>query len=480
MIAFLIAGTGSGVGKTTTALALMAAFRQRGFAVQPFKCGPDFLDTGHHTAICGRSSRNLDSWLLDAASIQTIFRVACGGAGVAIVEGMMGLFDGVAGGGEQGSSAEIAKQLGLPVVLVLDASKSARSVAAVVKGFETFDPGLRMAGVVLNGVAGENHYRILERAILSSCAAPILGWLPKDAGVAIAERHLGLHGAAEQEDLTNSNERLKTFAAFAEAHLAPDRFLQYSCTLENASGKEQPRFGKSGQKIRLGVARDRAFSFYYEDNFDILREFGAELVEFSPLSGGLPADLDALYLGGGYPELHAQRLSENGTLLRAIREFAAAGKPVYAECGGMMLLAETLTTSDGQSFPMVGALPLSVQMTGKLVHFGYVEVEIMEDCLLGSKGTTMRGHSFHCSQATVTGTIRTAYCARYSLSGREEMEGYGKDRVLASYIHLHFRSNPSLARAFLAQARETREAPRLSSGLAPGLSPRAALEGRAR
>lgn len=467
MIAFLIAGTGSGVGKTTAALALMAAFRHRGFTVQPFKCGPDFLDTGHHTALCGRASRNLDTWILDPACVQTIFRTACGDADVAIVEGMMGLFDGVSGCGEQGSSAEIAKLLGLPVVLVLDASKSARSIAAMVKGFETFDPGLRIAGVLLNGVAGENHYRILESAIRSSCAAPVLGWLPKDPGIAIAERHLGLHGAAEQID---PSERLRTFATFAEAHLVLDRFMQYSCMLEDASFEQQPGTGEPRQKIRVGVARDKAFSFYYEDNFDILRDFGAELVEFSPLSGDLPPDLDALYLGGGYPELHAQTLSENRKLLAAIKDFAASGKPVYAECGGMMLLAETLTTTAGQSFPMVGALPLSVQMTSKLVHFGYVDVEIMEDCLLGAKGTTMRGHSFHCSQATVTGTIRMAYHVRYSLSGREESEGYGRDRVLASYIHLHFRSNPSLAQAFLAQAQEAREAPRLSSRLTSDLS----------
>jgi cobyrinic acid a,c-diamide synthase len=456
MIAFLIAGSASGVGKTTTALALMAALRRRGLRVQPFKCGPDFLDTSHHTAICGRPSRNLDSWLLDAGSIRSIFNHASRDADVAIAEGMMGLFDGVRGGGEQGSTAEIAKQLGLPVVLVLDAAKSARSIAAVLKGFETFDPELRFAGVVLNGVAGEDHYRLLEQAIISSCVSPILGWLPKQTEVAIPERHLGLRSAVEQPD---SEDRLRAFAAFAEAHLDLERLMKHSYKLEGAIAARQQRSAKPENKIRLGVARDRAFSFYYEDNFDIFREFGAELVEFSPLVDALPEGLDALYLGGGYPELYAQTLSGNRSMLSAVRDFAAAGKPIYAECGGMMFLAETLVSLTGESFPMAGVLPLRVQMTGKLVHFGYADVAFSEECLLGAKGTIMRGHSFHFSQAAVTGSVGTAYRVRYSLSGKEEREGYVKHNVLASYVHLHFRGNPSAAQTFLAHAGEARGLP---------------------
>ncbi|HEV2274724.1 MAG TPA: cobyrinate a,c-diamide synthase [Acidobacteriaceae bacterium] len=465
MIAFLVAGTASGVGKTTVSLALMAALRQRGFAVQPFKCGPDFLDASHHSAICGRASRNLDGWMLDLHANRGIFDSACRDAQVAVVEGMMGLFDGVAGGGEEGSSGEMAKRLGLPVVLVLDASTSARSIAAVVKGFETFDPELRFAGVVLNGVAGESHYRMLEAAIVSSCKLPILGWLPRNSELAIPERHLGLHGAAEQENSPEKlEERLKAWAAFAEANLDLDSILRNrDCAylpdqpVQPAVPAEAPLV-VSGEKIRLGVARDQAFSFYYEDNFDLLREFGAELVEFSPLTGSFPENLDALYFGGGYPELHAQRLSENRTLLAAVRSFASAGRPIYAECGGMMYLAQTLTNVEGETFPMAAVLPLAVQMTRRLVHFGYAEAEFTLDCLLGRKGTRMRGHSFHCSQAALTGELDTAYRVRFSLSGREENEGYSRGCVLASYIHLHFRANPQAARAFLEHALHGRKA----------------------
>jgi len=455
MIAFLIAGTASGVGKTTTALALMAAFRQRGFAVQPFKCGPDFLDTGHHTVVSGRASRNLDTWMLDGKTNRIIFQNACINADIAIVEGLMGLFDGVAGGTEEGSSAEMAKLLRLPVILVLDASKSSRSLAAVAKGFEAFDSGVHLAGIVLNGVAGENHFRILERAIGSTTGVPILGWLPRESAVTIPERHLGVHTAAEQ---TNVQERLEALAAFAERNLNLDLLLQLDYLPDSPPATNLKNSATQRTQVRLGAARDRAFSFYYEDNFDLLRECGAEIVEFSPLSDEhLPAEIDGLYLGGGYPELYAERLSQNRKMLKDVRAFAGAGKPIYAECGGMMYLAQSLTTLNGKVFPMTGVLPLGIEMTKKLVHLGYADVEFMEDCLLGKKGTTVRGHSFHCSQATITDELRTSYRVRYSLSGREEMEGYSRKNILGSYIHLHFCANPSLAAAFVRQAHLSRQ-----------------------
>ena len=450
MIAFMVAGTASRVGKTTCSLALMAAFRRRGLAVQPFKCGPDFLDTGHHTSICGRSSRNLDTWMLSKQANRELFSQASAGADVAIVEGMMGLFDGVAGGTDQGSSAEIAKLLDIPVVLVLDASKSARSIAAVVKGFEAFDPGVRFGGIILNGVSSENHFRMLEPAIALNSRLPILGWLTRNPDITIPERHLGLHTAAEQNDWPA---RCDSFAAFAEAHLNLDFLLRGEIWPHTTPAARPPKSPPQENRVRLAVAKDRAFSFYYQDNFDLLRECGAEIVEFSPLSDEqLPDDVDAIYLGGGYPELYAQALSENSRLLARIRSFAADGKPMYAECGGMMYLAESLTTLNNESLPMAGVLPLQIAMTQKLVHFGYAEVEFTEDCILGEKGTTVRGHSFHCSQATVTGPLETPYRVRYSLSGREEAEGYSRQNVLASYIHLHFCANPGIAAAFVKRA----------------------------
>ncbi len=450
MIAFMVAGTASGVGKTTCSLALMAAFRRRGLAVQPFKCGPDFIDTGHHTTICGRSSRNLDTWMLSRQTNLELFSEACAGADVAVVEGMMGLFDGAGGETDESSSAEIAKLLDIPVVLVLDASKSSRSIAAVVKGFETFDAGVRFGGILLNGVAGDQHFRLLEPAIASNSNVPILGWLPRDLDLTMPERHLGLHTADERTDWPR---RCDALAAFAEAHLNLDLLLHGESWSHAIPAARPSKSSAREERIRVAVARDRAFSFYYQDNFNLLSECGAELIGFSPLfDEQIPEDADAIYLGGGYPELYAQVLSENRGLLAGIRRFAEDGKPIYAECGGLIYLAESLTTLNGESFSMAGVLPLHIAMTSKLVHFGYAEVEFTEDCLLGEKGTTARGHSFHCSEAAITGPMETRSRVRYSLSGREEAEGYSLRNVLASYIHLHFRANPDLAASFVKRA----------------------------
>ena len=457
MRGLLVSGTASGVGKTTVALAIMAGLRRRGLAVQPFKCGPDFLDTGHHTRICARTARNLDTWMMSVEANRSVLRNAAHGADVIVAEGMMGLFDGKSGNTEIGSSAEIAKLLRLPVVLVVDAAKSARSVAAVVLGFELFDPELRLVGVILNRIASERHYEMLRDAIEASCKTKILGWLPLEPAIAIPERHLGLQGAAEQA--ADSHEAaVDALASLAEQHLNLDGLLELNCGLEiteseSARTADSPR---SGNAVRIGVPSDHAFSFYYEDNLDMLREQGAEIVRFSPLKdASLPANLDALYLGGGYPELHAEQLSNNREMLEQVCAFAASGKPVYAECGGMLYLSEKLRT-DQASYAMVGALPLSMRMTEKLVQFGYVTVEFTEDCLLGRKGTVVRGHSFHYSRIESHGDMETSYHVQYSMSGKEEMEGFRKGNVLASYIHLHFRANPVVAENFVAAIQRPR------------------------
>ena len=443
MKAFLIAGTASGVGKTTVSLALCAAFRERGLRVQAFKCGPDFLDTGHLSAISGRAARNLDSWMLDEQSNRDIFARGAANADIAIVEGMMGLFDGVSGGGEKGSAAEIAKLLSLPVILVLDASKSARSLAAVIHGFETFDPQLRFAGLVLNQVAGDSHYRLLRDAIGSTSRTPLLGWLPRDEAVAIPERHLGLRTAEEE---SSPDEKRRSFAAFAEKHLALDRLLD----TEDAGPQTAPTITRSPARISLGVARDPAFCFYYQDNLDLLEAAGAKIVAFSPLSdSALPPGLDALYLGGGYPEVYAEQLSSNRGFLASLQSFAQSGRPIYAECGGMMYLAEELCTREGHAFSMASILPLRIEMTERLVRFGYVEVEFAQDCFLAGKSTVARTHSFHYSRATPTGELSAPFQARYSLSGLNDSEGCLLGNVLASYFHLHFAGNPAMAEAFV-------------------------------
>jgi cobyrinic acid a,c-diamide synthase len=456
MIAFVVAGTASGVGKTTVTLALMAAFRERRLVVQPFKCGPDFLDAGHHSAICGRVARNLDTWMLDGEANRVIFENATYDADVAIVEGMMGLYDGVGGGTDEGSTAEIAKLLNVPVVLVLDAANSARSIAAIVKGFESFDAKLRFAGIVLNGVSSTDHYRMLEAAIREVTATPLLGRIPKDPSITIPERYLGLHTIEEQSSSGQYAARLREIA---RQHLDLKQLLEPSSPGVASSSVKSPTqinplsSGKS--RVRIGVARDKAFSFYYEDNFDLLREHGAECVFFSPLADlHLPQNLDALYLGGGYPELYADTLSRNMQMSAEIRSFASS-KPIYAECGGLVYLGRSLALLDDNVLPMSGVLPLDFEMTPHLVQFGYVDVEFVADCLLGEKGTTVRGHSFHCSRLRSLGNLPTVYHVQYSLSGQAEPEGFAYKNVLASYIHLHFRGSPVIAASLVEAARRS-------------------------
>lgn len=455
MIGFVVAGTASGVGKTTTALALMAAFRERGTVVQPFKCGPDFLDTGHHTAICGRASRNLDTWMLDTDANRAIFARACVDADVAIVEGMMGLYDGASGGAEKGSTAEIAKLLCLPVVLVLDAAKSARSIAAVVKGFESFDPELQFAGIVLNGVSSEGHFRMLQDAIRPVTNTPILGRIPRDASLAIPERHLGLRTAEED---AAPEERLASFVRAARDYLDLEPLLDCTLSQEDPDDNVSASLKSAAPQVRFGVARDKAFSFYYADNMELMRECGIEVVEFSPLHDEvLPSDLDGLYLGGGYPELYAEGLSANKKMHAAIRSFAEPGYPIYAECGGMMYLGRSLTAVDGREFEMVGLLPVEFAMTSKLVKFGYVEVELANDCILGRKGQRVRGHSFHYSRMRADESFPAAYVVRYSLSQQTEQEGLSSNNILASYIHLHFWGNLGIVLSLRDAALRARE-----------------------
>ncbi|MGO8816564.1 MAG: cobyrinate a,c-diamide synthase [Terriglobia bacterium] len=416
---FVVAGPSSGVGKTTLALGLMAAFRKRGLQVQPFKCGPDFIDAGHHTRACGRPSRNLDGWMLSRDSNRDTFRRSVAGADVCIVEGVMGLFDGARGKSDVGSTAEMAKLLGLPVVLVVDASSVARSVAALVHGFETFDPQLETFGVIFNKVAGPTHYALLRDAVESACGAVPLGYLPRDPRIEIPERYLGLFTAGE--DLLPDSS-LAVLAEIVEEHIELDKLLACAASIV-APFTAEPSAPKIAN-VRLGVARDRAFCFYYEDNLDALRAAGAEIVEFSPLAdAALPAGLDALYFGGGYPELYAGQLSANVGMIAAVKKFADGGGVIYAECGGLMYLANRIVARDGGVFPMAGILPLGVQMTDRLVNFGYAEVSLTADCLWGAAGARARGHSFHCSQIIEAGEMDRTYRVSYTLARREESEG---------------------------------------------------------
>jgi cobyrinic acid a,c-diamide synthase len=450
--AIVIAGPASGVGKTTIALGLMAACRRRGLVVQPFKCGPDFIDAGHHTRVCDRPSRNLDGWMLSGDTNRAVFAAHTRTADVAIVEGVMGLFDGARNSGE-GSTAAMAKLLRLPILFVVDASKMAASAAALVRGFETFDPAVRIAGVVFNQLGSAGHYGLLRDALEQSGCAPAVGYLPKDGSLRIPERHLGLYTA--DEDVL-AKPALDHLSLLMEQFVDLDRVLALaSLEDEHQTAALPPR--PAGDAARIAVARDRAFCFYYEDNLDALRAAGAEIVEFSPLADRmLPEGTDALYLGGGYPELHAAELSANHSMRGAIARFVESGGPTYAECGGLMYLGRHLRLRDGEQIPMAGVLPFGTAVTDRLVRFGYTEVSFTADCWLGRRGATARGHSFHYSQIDGAPDADCVYHARSTLSGAAGPEGFLVGNVLASYIHLHFLSNPQLSVNFVGAARRSR------------------------
>jgi cobyrinic acid a,c-diamide synthase len=427
----MIAGTHSGVGKTTVATGIMAALRRRGLRVQGFKVGPDFIDPGFHETATGRPSHNLDGWMLTRETNLDIFASATEDADVAVVEGVMGLFDGKTATSLSGTTAEMAIWLDTANVLVLDASAMAGSAAAVVHGFDTLAPELGLAAVVCNKVAGPGHYSLLRDAMSSRCRPAILGYLPLDKSYSIPERHLGLHRA--QETLTG--ERLSGLSEWIESHLDLDQLLELGSRPDKPA-PHPPSYSIKPPQARIGVARDAAFCFYYQRNLDLLRSYGAELIEFSPISDKvLPSGLDGLYLGGGYPELHAGELSSNTSMRSAISQFAEEGAPIYAECGGFMYLTEAIVDSYGQRWPMVGAYPTTARMRPHLAKLGYIEVEYC--------GSKARGHEFRYSDID---PMPDSICRVY-----QPAEGYRVYSVLGSYIHLHFASCPEFAQRFVRE-----------------------------
>jgi len=447
----VIAGVSSGVGKTTVTLGLVEALRRRGLAVQAFKVGPDFIDPGLHALVTGRPSYNLDGWMCGRDhALDTVARHASD-ADVALVEGVMGCFDGIDGTSEDGSTAQVAKWLGAPVVLVIDARSQSRSAGAVVLGFERFDPDLRVAAVIANRVGGDLHGRWVRQAIAASCRAVPVGAIARDEALTLPERHLGLVTAAEGLLTPELRQRL---GDVIERSVDVDRLLALGAPVHTATGSSAAR--SAPPRVRIGVAHDTAFQFYYAENLDLLRAAGAELVCWSPLADRELPDVDGLYIGGGYPELHAARLAANADLHTALRRFAEAGKPIYAECGGLMYLAEAIEDLDGVTHRMVGLLPATVRMRPRRLTLGYTSVLLTGDAPIGGAGTTARGHEFHYSSLDpVPDSVSRVYQVSQRRGG-ERAEGYLIGRTLMSYVHLHFGSNPDLARSFVRACGERR------------------------
>ncbi len=424
--AFLVGGTTSGSGKTTLTLGILAALKNRGFKVQPFKCGPDFIDPTLHTMVTGTVSRNLDLRMAGASFCRTSFFRNIQEGDVAVIEGVMGLFD-----GGHSSSAALSIILSLPVVLIIDVSSAAESIAAVLKGFETYNPEVRISGVIFNRVGSLRHKELISEAVMKNCSTEILGFFPRDAEFTIPERHLGLV-MGEENPLTD--EQVDCLAQAIEENINIDRLLQLNMVKVDYRKRGAVK-RNIDQRVTLAVARDQAFCFYYQDNFELFEQEGIDIVFFSPLHDQrLPEDMDGIYIGGGYPELYADDLSKNEEMRKQIKAWVDLGGPLFCECGGFMYMTQELIDLKNEHFPMVGAFPAKVAMNNRLSRLGYREATLTDNCIFGETGDVLYGHEFHYSSIK---EMDPAVATVFKLQDGKK-EGYVIKNVLGGYLHLHF------------------------------------------
>ncbi|MEY9489474.1 cobyrinic acid a,c-diamide synthase [Streptomyces calvus] len=439
----VVAAPSSGSGKTTVATGLMAALAARGLAVSPHKVGPDYIDPGYHALATGRVGRNLDAYLCGAELVAPLFLHGARGCDIAVVEGVMGLYDGAAGEGELASTAHVAKLLRAPVVLVVDAAKQSRSVAALVHGFASFDPQVRVAGVILNKVGSDRHEELLREA-LDSAGMPVLGVLRRAPQVNTPSRHLGLVPVAERRD-----QALEAVAAMA-AQVSAGCDLDALVALARSAGAvaqtawEAP-VHPSGRRPVVAVAGGPAFTFSYAEHSELLTAAGAEVVAFDPLRDEeLPEGTRGLVVGGGFPEVYAAELSANEPLRKAVADLAAGGAPVAAECAGLLYLCREL---DGM--PMCGVLDATARMSERLT-LGYRDAVAVSDSVLAGAGTRMRGHEFHRTVVEPGAGAAPAWGVR---APERRVEGFVQRGVHASYLHTHWASEPGVARRFVERCR---------------------------
>ncbi len=446
--AILVAGSGSGCGKTTVTLGIMAALQARGLKVQPFKTGPDFIDPTLHRLVTGRTSYNLDMRMCGQNYVRSLFGHKCSvnAPDICVVEGVMGMFD-----GGTGSAAALSSALEIPLILVVDVTSAAESVAAVVHGFETLREDVSVAGVILNKVASPVHARLAGDAVKKYCRAPVVGMIPRDAQVSIPSRHLGLYMGGENPIGPGE---IKALAAMLEGHADIDFLIGIARSRCGRSRRKPPsghpfakilaasrERGRADTSPLLAVARDSAFCFYYEDNLEMLEAAGVRLVEFSPLyHHDLPSGVCGLYLGGGYPELHASGLSGNLSMLKAVKQAASSGMPVFAECGGFMYLTSAITDTEGKRWEMAGIYPFETVMKPRLSRLGYREAVIARSCILGGRGQRLFGHEFHYSDIAPHEGEKPVETVLELGDGRAE--GYGVENVLAGYVHFHWGRTP--------------------------------------
>lgn len=444
-------------GKTTATLGLLAALKHKGLDVQPFKKGPDFIDPSWMTMVTGNPCRNLDGFMMDRTTIRNSFARHARGRDIGVVEGAMGLFDGVDIEGS-GSTGEIARAIEAPVLLVVDTTRMTRSVAPLVMGFMNFDPGVKIAGVILNKVARARHENMLRQVIEKYCGIPVLGVIPKGRQFTIPDRHLGLVPAAERDELVRAVEEIGKAALQCldlEGILAVAGTAPPLPQAEDVPFLEQAKLVAGADRPRIGIFRDRAFTFYYPENLEALVRAGAELCYIDALQATSLPDIDALYIGGGFPEVFAEQLEANSGLGGDLKARAEAGLPVYAECGGLMYLGRKLIWGD-RVYNMSGVLPLDVIMSDKPQGHGYEVVEVVSGNPFFKMGSTLRGHEFHHSRVANIdeGKVSFAFGVRRGWGIDGQRDGVVYKNVLAAYNHLHALNMPEWAPAMVNRALE--------------------------
>jgi len=442
----VIAGIKSKVGKTMISIGLMRALTNRGFKVQPFKVGPDFIDPGFHYFATGRKSRNIDSFMMDSYSIAETFQRNSKNADIAIIEGKTGLFDSHDAICEEGSTAHIAKILRAPVLLVADVERMSRTAAAMIYGYKEFDRGLDLKGVILNRTGNPRHASRVRKAVEELAKVEVLGTIPR-SDIDMPYRHLGLIPAHERDEFESIFDKV---ADIVETYLNLDRIIQIAHSAEPLEEvKPNPLF-LSEDRItgNLGIVMDKSFSFYYQDNLDAFAARGLRISVIDSLKDRHLPDIDALYIGGGFPEVFAEELEKNKSLRKSIFEFCELKKPVYAECGGLMYLGESIITESGE-FDMIGFLPFSTEMNRKFHALGYTIYESKLDSPISEKGDVMRGHEFHYSRVIPKGELKFAFSVFRGRGVDGKNDGILKYNTLACYIHLNFLSYPKFVERFI-------------------------------
>jgi cobyrinic acid a,c-diamide synthase len=455
----ILAGDRSSAGKTTISTGLMSILHENGMKVQPFKVGLDYIDPSYHSLVTGRQGENLDGFLMPPEAIVEAFQHSAEGSDIAIIEGVRGLYEGLDAVSDVGSTAQIAKILKAPVILVLDAQSITRSTAAIVKGYKDFDRGINFKGVILNKVGSERHAEKAKAAIEKYTGVEVLGAIPRNKGMSLTMRHLGLIPAREGASRVSDFEaRIGKIKAIIKEHLNIDRLVDIAKAAPRMKACKQNIFKKEKDAgVRIGVALDEAFNFYYKDNVDLLTLKGAEVVYFSPLHDKEIPDVDGLMIGGGYPEFFAGELSDNSSMRKSIAEASTNGMPIYAECGGMMYLVRALEDENGRRYEMVGAMD-GVASMKHIRHIGYVAGQLEKDTPIGAKGSFFKGHEFHYSIITdIPSEARFAYRMDRGIGIKDGMDGMIVNNTLGSYTHLHAASYMPFAKKFVESCVEYKE-----------------------